>query len=263
MGLFYHLRSREKGDDLMYKESKIKELEWGGTASLPSILLSLLTLCTSATLMSCVNPYGTERRGPFPSLHSPLWVPVAELTVGTIKTFGKKRRGGGRGWNPLVPFNKSQTLSEQQETLAPLQSLPEQDPPKDPHPVLSACPSLFLDPKHPSSPAPFTPTSLSPAHKLRGPSLPLYVLLTAPGHRDFSSAGATFTLAPGSAVPLNHNTAIQHTQPSQSSSLMLQATEKNFTIAPQKGRNEKPGNCSCALGEQESLCADSRQPQSP
>lgn len=54
------------------------------------------------------------------------------------------------------------------------------------------------DPKLPSSLAPLAPTSLSPAHKLRAPSLPLYVLLTAPGHRDFSSAGATFTLAPGS-----------------------------------------------------------------
>lgn len=51
-----------------------------------------------------------------------------------------------------MPFNKSQTLWEQQEPCLyqrpwpPLQSIPEQVPPKDPHPVLSACPSLFKTP---------------------------------------------------------------------------------------------------------------------
>lgn len=66
--------------------------------------------------MSHVNPCGTERRGPFPSLRSPLRVPLPGPTVETIKTFEKKKRGGGgRGRDPLVLFNKSQTLWEQQE----------------------------------------------------------------------------------------------------------------------------------------------------
>lgn len=147
--------------------------------------------------------------------------------------------------------------------LGPSSKPPSASPTQRPPPCSQRLSQPLQNPKLPSSPAPFAPTSLSPAHKLRAPSLPLYVLLTAPGHRDFSSAGATFTLAPGSVLPLNHNTAIQHMHPSQSSSLMLQTTEKNFSIAPQKGRNERPGNCSCALGEQESWRAYSCQPQSP
>lgn len=44
-----------------------------------------------------VNPCGSERRGPSPSLHSPSLFSLPELTVGTIKTLKREGRGGGAG----------------------------------------------------------------------------------------------------------------------------------------------------------------------
>lgn len=129
---------------------------------------------------------------------------------------------GGREWDPLVVVgNKSQTLWEQQEpSLHHRGALQSQVPPKGPHPVPqhqtpSSAPVLIL--LHTD------PLAISLTHNLRAPSLLplLFESPTAPGHRDFSSPGATFTLAPGSALPLNHNTAIQHMLPSYSSSLAL------------------------------------------
>lgn len=76
--------------------------------------------------------------------------------------------------------------------------------------------------------------SLSPIPTTSEPLPSPLCISHSPGHRDFSSPGATFTLAPGSALPLNHNTAIQHMPPSYSSSLTLQTTAKNFTIVPQR-----------------------------
>lgn len=98
------------------KERKKKAESWNEVEQFPCPLFScLLTLSTSATLMSCVNPHGTERRGPFPSLHSPLSSPTRADCRNYQNIWKKKKRGGGRGWDPLVPFNKSQTLWEQQE----------------------------------------------------------------------------------------------------------------------------------------------------
>lgn len=249
----------------MFKKKRW-ELEWGATVSQPSPLLFLsypLHICCTH-----VNPCGSERRGPFPSLHSPPLFPLPELTVGTIKTLKKRSRGwrkkkkswgvGGRERDPLVVGNKSQTLWEQQEPClhpralspffkAPLSMQspsPSQGPPA-PCAGFSPFPSLRLG----SSPDPFAHYplhqpfsklrgSLSLTHNLRAPSLPLSLCLSqARTQRDFSSPGATFTLAPGSALPLNHNTAIQHMPPSYSSSLTLQTTAKNFTIVPQRARN--------------------------
>lgn len=220
----------------MFKKKKRKKngwaLEWGGTVSQPSPLL-FLSLPSPHLLHSCKPLWLREERPPFQSLYSPPLFPLPELTVGTIKTLkrggwgkgGEEKKSwgvGGREWDPLVVVgNKSQTLWEQQEpSLHHRGALQSQVPPKGPHPVPqhqtpSSAPVLIL--LHTD------PLAISLTHNLRAPSLlPLLSESpTAPGHRDFSSPGATFTLAPGSALPLNHNTAIQHMLPSYSSSLAL------------------------------------------
>lgn len=119
-----------------------------------------------------------QSRGPFPSLHPPLRVPLPEPTVGTIKTFEKKRGGGGgggRGRDPLVPFNKSQTLWEQQGPCLHQRPWPlfKASPSKS-HPKT---PALFSVPAPASSrpQAPFQPcsfcTKLSPLPTSSAPSL--------------------------------------------------------------------------------------------
>lgn len=153
-------------------------------ASLSFSLNPLHICCTH------VNPCGTERRGPFPSLHSPTRPPPPHhhpplgLTVGTIKT--QKRRGGGGamkgrwvGRDPAVVLcNKSQTLWEQPGTPASitepsaprLQSLPERASPAHrpyPHaPFRRALHGLKPPPaKTPSSPQVLTSSHTIPLHR--------------------------------------------------------------------------------------------------
>lgn len=91
--IFSQLRGPEK-EQHFNVEKKKKAESWNEAQQFPSPALfsfsyPLHICCTH------VNPCGSERRGPFPSLHSPPLFPLPELTVGTIKTLKKKRGGGG------------------------------------------------------------------------------------------------------------------------------------------------------------------------
>lgn len=222
--------------------------------------VSLNPLHICYTHVSCKPLWHREERPlsqpPFSTLSPPTRADCRNYQNIWKKKKGEEEEGAEIPWCCSINHKHSGSSKSPASIrdLGPSSKPPRASPTQRPPPCSQCLPQPLQDPKLPSSPAPFAPSALTP-------SLPLYVLLTAPGHRDFSSAGATFTLAPGSALPLNHNTAIQHTHPSQTSALMLQTTEKNFTIAPQKGKNEKSGNCSCTLGELDSLSAYSRWPQ--
>lgn len=75
------------------KERGKKAESWNEAEQFPSLALFSFSLNPLHICCTHANPCSKGRRGPFPSIHSPPLVPLAELTVGTIKTLKKKK-----GW---------------------------------------------------------------------------------------------------------------------------------------------------------------------
>lgn len=172
-----------------------------------------------------VNPCGSERRGPSPSLHSPPLFSLPELTVGTIKTLKREGRGGGAGgkrkkaeeqeegseilqWCAINHKHSGSSNSPASitEPQAPLQSPTVHVGPQSLHTIPTSAP--LPSPQLRSSSDPFAHFAVHQHFGQHWASLSLYPQPQGPftspsdshsprGHRDFSSPGATFTLATG------------------------------------------------------------------
>lgn len=151
--------------------------------------VSLNPLHICYTHVSCKPPWHREER---PLSQPPFSIPSSPTRADcrNYQNIWKKKKeeeeaGAEIPWCRSInhKHSKSSESPASIRDLGPSSKPPWASPTQRPPHCSQRLSRPLQDPKLPSSPAPFAPTSLSPAHKLRASSLPLSVLLTAPGHK--------------------------------------------------------------------------------